>query len=56
MTVAIARQVNATICNSWVSTNTTGPLIHQRHCVSKAMLVLQDCLLLGTVSACEYFH
>ena len=56
MTVTIAEQANVTICNSWVSINTTEPLTHQWHCVSKAMLVSQDCLPLGTVSACEYFH
>lgn len=44
MTVTIAEQANVTICNSWVSINTTEPLTHQWHCVSKAMLVSQDCL------------
>lgn len=54
--LTIAEQANVTICNSWVSINTTKPLTHQWHCVSKAMLVSQDCLPLGTVLACEYFH
>jgi hypothetical protein len=56
MTVAKVGQVNATFCNSWGSTDTTVLLTHQEHWVSKAMLVLPDCLLLGTVSTCEYFH
>lgn len=54
--VTIAEQANVTICNSWVSINTTEPLTHQWHCVTKAMLVSQDCLPLGTISAYEYFH